>query len=158
GVLGHSASLAVRRAVLAEVGGFDELLGAGARWRAAEDTDLFDRILGAGHLGRYEASVGATHEQWRRIRAWVGLQHSYGIGSGARLAKLWRTDRERWRRVFREDVVTWGVGQLPGEVARLDGYRALGTALRLGGIIRGFVTAIAVPVRHGHFTRRSSSS
>jgi glycosyltransferase involved in cell wall biosynthesis len=158
GVLGHSASLAVRRTVLAELGGFDELLGAGARWRAAEDTDLFDRILAAGHVGRYEPAARATHEQWRRIREWVRLQHSYGIGSGARLAKLWRTDRDRWRQVFREDVVTWGIAQLPGEVARLDGYRALATGLRLAGVFRGFVAAINVPIHDGHFGRASNSS
>jgi glycosyltransferase involved in cell wall biosynthesis len=151
GIVGHSASLAVRRTALDAVGGFDESLGAGGRWRAAEDTDLFDRLLTSGRSGRYEPSARATHEQRRRIRQWVVLQHSYGVGSGARLAKLWRLDRTRWRVVARDDVVTWGIGQLPREILRRDGYRALGTVLRLIGIVRGFAAAILTPLDAGHF-------
>lgn len=158
GVIGHSASLALRRTVLVEIGGFDESLGAGARFLGAEDTDLFDRLLGSGHTGRYEPAARATHEQWRRIRQWVRLQHSYGVGGGARLAKLVRTDRRRLRVAMRDDLWTWGVAQLPGEMVRGDGYRALGTVLRLLGVARGFVTAIVVPVDDGHFRRSSSSS
>lgn len=158
GVLGHSASVASRRTVLQSVGGFDESLGAGARFAAAEDTDLFDRLLGGGLTGRYEPAARATHEQWRRIRQWVMLQHSYGVGGGARLAKLVRSDRRRLRVAIRDDVWTWGVGQLPGELRRRDFYRALGTTLRLAGVLRGFLTAIVVPVRDGHFRASSSSS
>jgi glycosyltransferase involved in cell wall biosynthesis len=156
GVLGHSASLAVRRSVLDAVHGFDESLGAGARWPAAEDTDLFDRILGADRTGRYEPTARAKHEQWRRIRQWVMLQHSYGVGSGARLSKLWRLDRRRWRVVAHDDVWTWGLAQLPGEVMRRDVYRALGTVLRLAGMARGFATASVTPIRDGQFRARRS--
>jgi glycosyltransferase involved in cell wall biosynthesis len=159
GVIGHSASLGVRRSVLESVGGFDESLGAGARWRAAEDTDLFDRILAAGMTGRYEPSMQATHEQWRRIREWVVLQHSYGVGSGARLSKLWRLDRGRWRVIARDDLCTWGVAQLPGELARRDWYRAIGTVFRLAGMVRGFLAAAVTQVRNGQFqTSRESRS
>jgi glycosyltransferase involved in cell wall biosynthesis len=156
GVLGHSASLTVRRTAIAAVGGFDESLGAGARWRAAEDNDLFDRLLSSGRPGRYEPSARASHPQWRRIREWVALQHSYGIGSGARLAKLWRLDRARWRVAFVDDVVTWGWRQLPRELVRRDGYRALGTLLRLAGIARGFFAAIMTPVDDGRYANNSS--
>jgi len=158
GVIGHSASLGIRRTVLDSVGGFDTSLGAGARWRAAEDNDLFDRILATGATGRYEPSVRASHDQWRRIRQWVLLQHSYGVGSGARLAKLWRLDRVRWRVVARDDVWTWGFAQLPGEIARRDRYRALATLLRLLGIARGFAAAVVTPLRDGQFRPRRSST
>jgi glycosyltransferase involved in cell wall biosynthesis len=151
GVIGHSASLAVRRTVLEAMAGFDEALGAGTRWRAGEDTDLFDRILASGGIGRYEPTARATHDQWRRIRQWVWLQYSYGIGSGARLSKLWRRDRRRWRVVAADTVLTWGIGQLPGELVRGDGYRALGTVLRLLGVARGFAAASLTRLDAGHF-------
>jgi glycosyltransferase involved in cell wall biosynthesis len=154
GVLGHSANLGTRRSVLESIGGFDEALGAGARWRAAEDTDLIDRILATGRTGRYEPTARAAHDQWRRVREWVLLQHSYGIGSGARLAKLWRNDRGRWRIVVADDGWTWGLAQLPAELARRDWYRALGTLLRLAGMARGFVAGGLTPVRDGHFRLR----
>jgi glycosyltransferase involved in cell wall biosynthesis len=158
GVLGHSASVASRRDVLQAVGGFDERLGAGGRFRAAEDTDLFDRLLGRGLTGRYEPTARATHEQWRRIRQWVLLQHAYGVGGGARLAKLVRSDRRRLRVAARDDLWTWGVARLPGEVVRGDVFRAVGTLLRLAGVARGFATAIATPVVDGHFRASSNSS
>jgi GT2 family glycosyltransferase len=158
GVLGHSASVASRREVLRGCGGFDELLGAGGRFQAAEDTDLFDRLLGGGLTGRYEPAARATHEQWRRIRQWVLLQHAYGVGGGARLAKLVRADRQRLRVALRDDVWTWGFARLPDELMHADIYRALGTVLRLAGVLRGFSTAIVTPVRDGHFRASSSSS
>jgi glycosyltransferase involved in cell wall biosynthesis len=158
GVLGHSANLVVRRSALVAVGGFDESLGAGARWRAAEDTDLFDRIIGGGRCGRYEPAAAAVHVQWRRIREWVLLQYGYGVGSGSRLAKLWRLDRRRWRLVVIDDVWTWGIGQLPGELARRDGYRAIGTLLRLAGMARGAIAASVTPLERGHFRSRRGRS
>lgn len=151
GLLGHSASLAVPRARLSEVGGFDESLGPGSRFREADDVDLFDRLLANGGRGRYEPSAGATHDQWRRIRQYVALQHDYGYGSGARLSKLRRSDRARFRIAAYEDVWRWGLMLVPGELAKRDWFRALGSVLRVIGVVRGFVTASFVPVEDGHF-------
>ena len=83
-VLGHGANMAVRRPPFEAVGGFDESFGPGARYRAAEDHDLFDRLLAAGFAGRYEPAVAAEHEQWRQRWALVGLEWAYGVGTGAR--------------------------------------------------------------------------
>ena len=90
-VLGHGANMAVRRQPFDAVGGFDESFGPGARYRAAEDHDLFDRLLAAGFVGRYEPAVAAEHEQWRQRWALVGLEWAYGVGTGARLERLRRT-------------------------------------------------------------------
>jgi glycosyltransferase involved in cell wall biosynthesis len=70
-VLGHSANLIVRRSALDHIGGFDELLGAGGRFRAAEDLDLFDRLFESGFQGRYEPSVAALHVPWRGLRDFI---------------------------------------------------------------------------------------
>jgi hypothetical protein len=59
---------------------------------------------------------------------------------------------------MRDDVITWGVGQLPGELVRLDLYRAIATVLRLAGVMRGYLGGIVTPVRDGHYRPRSSSS
>jgi glycosyltransferase involved in cell wall biosynthesis len=158
GLLGHSASLAVPRERLAEVGGFDELLGPGSRFREADDVDLFDRLLAAGGTARYEPAADATHDQWRRIRQYVALQHDYGYGSGARLSKLRRSDRARFRIAVHEDAWRWGLMLVPGELAKRDWFRALGTVLRVLGVIRGFVAASVVPVEDGHFRRRRARS
>jgi glycosyltransferase involved in cell wall biosynthesis len=155
GLLGHSASLAVPRARLIEVGGFDESLGPGSRFREADDVDLFDRLIAAGGEGRYEPSADATHDQWRRIRQYVVLQHDYGFGSGARLSKLRRSDPARFRVAAREDVWRWGLMVLPSELRRRDWFRAMGSVLRVLGVVRGFLRASFVPVSDGHFRPRS---
>lgn len=154
GLLGHSASLAVPRSRLATVGGFDESLGSGGRFRAADDVDLFDRLLGTGAVGRYEPAARAEHEQWRRIRCYVVLQHHYGYGSGARLAKLLRTDRPRLRVAVAADLWRWGLWLVPQELFRRDWFRALGTTMRVLGIVRGFAVGCTVPVRDGHYRPR----
>src|SRR5690606_1444008 len=83
GTIGHSASLGVRRPVLEALGGFDEALGAGARFCSAPEVDLFDRLFAAGHVGRYEPAARAWHDQWRGRGDKVHLDWRYGVGSGA---------------------------------------------------------------------------
>ncbi|HVW81461.1 MAG TPA: glycosyltransferase [Mycobacteriales bacterium] len=161
GVLGHSANLGMHRAVLAEVGGFDEAMGPGSRWPAGEDPDLLDRALATGAHGWYAPDAAAYHEHWRRARQYIALQHSYGRGAGARLAKLLRCDRARFRLIAADDLWRWGVMSVVRELAKRDWLRAAGSLLRLLGMVRGIATAIAVPVEDGHFRlgqRRTASS
>ncbi|HWA65663.1 MAG TPA: glycosyltransferase [Mycobacteriales bacterium] len=163
GALGHSANLGMHRAVLAQVGGFDEAMGPGTRWPAGEDPDLLDRVLATGAHGWYEPAAAAYHEHWRRARQYIALQHSYGRGAGARLAKLARTDRRRFRVVAADDLWRWGLASIGRELGKRDWLRAAGSVLRLGGMVRGMVTALVVPVEGGHFRpaahrRRGSSS
>jgi glycosyltransferase involved in cell wall biosynthesis len=158
GVIGHSANLGMHRALLVAVGGFDEAMGPGSRWPAGEDPDLLDRVLATGAHGWYAPDAAAYHEHWRRARQYVVLQHRYGIGSGARLAKLMRSDRVRFRVVFVDDVWRWGFASVGREVFKRDWLRAAGSALRVLGMVRGWIAASMVPVRDGHFRRRSKSA
>jgi hypothetical protein len=162
GVLGHSANLGMHRAMLATIGGFDEAMGPGSRWPAGEDPDLLDRALATNAHGWYAPDAAAYHEHWRRARQYIALQHSYGRGAGARLAKLARTDRARFRLIAADDLWRWGAMSILRELAKRDWLRAAGSALRLLGMLRGLATAIVVPVDGGHFRlrqrRRVSSS
>lgn len=153
GVIGHSANLGMHRAVLAAVGGFDESMGPGSRWPAGEDPDLLDRVLATGAPGWYAPDAAAYHEHWRRARQYVVLQHRYGVGAGARLAKLVRTDLVRFRVVLVDDVWRWGLASIGRELVKRDWLRAAGSILRVLGMARGLVTAGFVPVRDGHFRR-----
>jgi GT2 family glycosyltransferase len=150
-MLGHSANLGVRRAALESIGGWDERLGAGARFRAAEDLDLMDRLLAAGWPGWYEPAALAWHDQWRSRRARLGLAWSYGLGMGARLSKLHRLEPRRARRIAREVVWHGGIRDAAHH-ARL-GYRtALGiNVLNVAGTAVGWAAAAGVPVEAGHF-------
>jgi glycosyltransferase involved in cell wall biosynthesis len=154
GSLGHSASLAVRRSALVEIGGFDEQLGAGARFQSAPEVDLFDRLFAAGHVGRYEPAARAWHDQWRGRADKVHLDWRYGVGTGARLVKLVRTDRVKARQLAVETV--WRRG-LRGAARDLRAGYQLGVATRLAlaaGTVVGFAKALPAPVRDGHFSER----
>jgi GT2 family glycosyltransferase len=150
GNLGHGASMALRRDVLERLGGWDESMGVGGRFGAAPEHDLFDRCFAAGLVGRYEPSALAWHAQWRGPRRLLALDGRYGYGTGARIAKLLRTDRRRARLVA-TDYYRAGRSELWRELRARQGYPALGTLLRLLAVPLGLLRAVVVPLVDGHY-------
>jgi glycosyltransferase involved in cell wall biosynthesis len=145
GLLGAGANLAARSTALARVGGFDERLGPGTRLRAGEDHDLMDRLLAAGVTGRYTPAARVDHDQWRSRRQSLALHWRIGLGSGARLTRLARRDRERLPGVARE-LLADDIGRSLLRSLRA-GYQT-GTVfalLRLGGLLAGAL--LALPLR-----------
>lgn len=82
-LLGHGANAAFRRAALDAAGGFDETLGPGTPLHAAEDQELFGRVLRAGWAGAYAADAVVVHRQWRSRGAALRTSYAYGVGAGA---------------------------------------------------------------------------
>ena len=157
GLLGHSANLAVRRCALRAIGGFDERLGAGADFMAAEDNDLWDRLFAVGLVGRYEPDARAWHEQWRRRRDLIALNWSYGFGSGARVAKLVRTDRARARLIGPGVFWSWGLADMARWLPRYRFAAAL-SVVRVAGAAVGLARSLPVRVIDGHFAARRTAS
>jgi GT2 family glycosyltransferase len=85
--LGSGFNVAFRRAALAAAGPFDESLGAGARYRAGEDTDMLYRVMRAGWSVVCSDDVTVVHHDWRSPREQLRLSFSYGLGAGAQTAK-----------------------------------------------------------------------
>ncbi|HEX9644287.1 MAG TPA: glycosyltransferase [Acidimicrobiia bacterium] len=154
GTVGHSANLAVRRPWLDGVGGFDELLGAGGRFRAAEDNDLFDRLFAAGGTGWYEPTALGWHDQWRDRREKLRIDLAYGVGSGARFRKLAVTDRSRLRHTSAQFLWHDGLVPLARAVRRNYRFGMAVRSLRLIGTALGFVAAWTCRVEEGHLRRR----
>lgn len=87
--LGSGNNFAVRRRTVLAVGGNDERLGPGARFRGGADMDLFRRIMRTGVACRYEPAVvvrhaRATAAERRRRRI------PYGYGMGVACTLWWR--------------------------------------------------------------------
>jgi glycosyltransferase involved in cell wall biosynthesis len=159
GTLGHAASLAVRRSIIDAEGGFDELLGAGGRFPGAPELDLFDRLLSKGMTGRYEASALAWHDQWRDRNELVGLDYRYGVGGGARLAKLLRTNRRRARGVIEAAFWEYGFKEVWINLRKGWQYGALMRLAHMAGIVVGAVQGLAIPLDDaGHLRPRRSPS
>lgn len=86
------ANMAMTRAALAKIGGFDIEFGAGAALISAEDTELYLRAQTAGIPVEYVPDMTVHHFHGRRTYEDVAkLSRLYQIGNGAMLAKHWRT-------------------------------------------------------------------
>ncbi|MEU6128077.1 mycofactocin biosynthesis glycosyltransferase MftF [Saccharopolyspora sp. NPDC047091] len=75
-----AAALVVRRAALAELGGFDEAL------RFGEDVDLVWRLVGTGAVVRYVPGSVVRHRPRAGLRSWLRQRYDYGT-SAAPLAR-----------------------------------------------------------------------
>jgi GT2 family glycosyltransferase len=96
-------NVALPRHVLAEIGGYDERLGAGTRFPAAEDHDLSLRLLEAGCEVRHVPEAVVLHRSWRDRRDVVRLRWGYARGVGAFYAKhASLRDRHALERAARE--------------------------------------------------------
>lgn len=145
---GHGAVMAFRRELVLELGGFDEVLGAGRRAAGAEDLDMFCRVLESGHTVVVEPAAIVRHVFTRDDDAYVELNTGYGRGLGAMAAK-WLRRRPAIgiplsvRMIARAGRRALRVGQNPR--AR-SGARAL-----LDGIRVGFAEQLRTPLRGGAF-------
>ena len=155
GDLGHGASVLVQGYALDAVGGWDEAMGVGGRFKSSPETDLYDRLFKAGFTGRYEPTVIAQHDQWRDSRALIKLDWRYGYGNGARIAKLVRTDRPRAKHVATEAVWSWGLQRLPAPIKDRNKTETARIVARMTATAVGFSRALFAPVRNGHFTSPS---
>jgi GT2 family glycosyltransferase len=124
---------AMRRSALDEVGSWDERMGAGTRYPAAEDNDFGFRLLEAGYRIVYVPDAVLVHRAWRPKGDYVNLRWRYGRGKGAFYAKhasltdrhiLRRAARDLWSRVRR---LPWGL--------RHSRRQVLGDAAYVAGVL-----------------------
>lgn len=75
-------TLFLRRELLVRLGGFDERLGVGARFGAAEETDLVVRAIDAGAKARYDPALRVLHPDKQLSATATARAFSYGEGCG----------------------------------------------------------------------------
>jgi mycofactocin glycosyltransferase len=142
---GDSASLAVRVDALRAVGGFDERLGPGTWYAAADDLNLLDRILLAGWTGWYEPAARASSPQPDGRAEIARKVWDYGKASGGRLALLARRDRAVAKQIAPQ--VLPALRRRPGMAdgaAAADGpaRTPLLAAVRAAGTVTGFAAGL----------------
>lgn len=103
-------NMALYRSTLGRIGLFDERLGAGSKYPAAEDNDFGFRVLAAGLEIEYVPDAILLHRAWRTSSEYFSLRWRYGLGKGGFYAKHLRADggglasraaTDVWRRVRR---------------------------------------------------------
>jgi GT2 family glycosyltransferase len=132
----YSGNMAMTRAAIDEVGGFDEDLGPGARFPGAEDNDLGYRLLEAGYAIVYRPESVASHRSWRARADYIPLRWRYGRGQGVFFAKhASRRDQFMLRRFARH--VASRIRSLPRRLWT-DPSASIGDLVYLCGELSGF--------------------
>jgi GT2 family glycosyltransferase len=91
----HGANLAIRREVIAAIGGFDPLLGPSTPCIAGEDVELVARAVWAGWRARYDPAPVVSHHHGRKGEDADRLRRGYDYGRGAYYTKLLLNRRAR---------------------------------------------------------------
>jgi GT2 family glycosyltransferase len=98
---GTGGNFAFRRDVVADLGGFDVALGAGTPAGACEDTDIFARLLMAGHRIVYQPSALVRHSNRATLRELKKQLYEYGLGLTAYFTAILFRDPRLVREVVR---------------------------------------------------------
>lgn len=125
-------NMAMYRSGFDLVGLFDERLGAGARYPAADDNDFGLRLLEAGFSIVYVPEAIVYHRAWRSRWRYPLVRWRYGRGKGGFYAKhLGLSDRHIQRRLARD--VGHRVRRLPRNLVR-EPRQAAGDLAYLAGV------------------------
>lgn len=104
--LGHGNNMAFRKTLFHDVGLYNPLLGAGARVRSGEDTDMAYRALRKGRTLMYTPRPLVYHNNWQTLEKASLMDYAYIVGFVAVYGKYYlagektAADAIRWR--FRE--------------------------------------------------------
>lgn len=149
--IGTGANMAFRRDALESIGAFDEILGPGSLFHAAEDSDVWWRLLQGGWEGRYVPGALVVHRQWRSETRVLKLEYRYGIGAGALACKVARLNADDGRFMLRE--VLWRNGVLGVFRSLARGYEAaaVAAACRTMGAAVGALRARRLPLEDGRY-------
>jgi GT2 family glycosyltransferase len=140
-VEGIGACMAVRRSAWWALGGFDELLGAGAPFRSSEDVDFALRALLLGSFVYQTPDLRVTHHGFRPWWQARELIEDYMFGMGATYAKLLR----HAGRALVPPLLALGWRWLAGR-PKVDLNHVPSRRLRLAAFARGARCAARTPI------------
>jgi len=140
---GIGAGIAVRRPVVLALGGFDEMLGAGADFPSCEDGDMAVRALLRGHQVYETDAVAVLHAGFRTWEEGRVLSRRDWYGIGAAYAKPLRCGHWRFAAVPAYEFGRFALWPPVSDLLRGRRPRGLG---RIGAFLRGFARGWRTPV------------
>ena len=79
--LGHGNNMSFRKEIFEEIGNFEEMLGAGTKFYAGEDTDFTLRLMERGFKLCYSPRPLVYHDKWHSLEESRGLDYKYLLGA-----------------------------------------------------------------------------
>jgi len=131
----YTGNMALHRSAFTAVGLFDERLGPGTSFPAAEDNDFGFRLLESGFQIMYVPDVVLYHRAWRQAQAYLGLRWRYGRGQGAYYAKHLRWHDHHMTRRLCSTTLCYTLRSIRALPCRRPA--ACGDALYLAGLLTG---------------------
>jgi len=139
--LALGAGMAIRREMLDDVHGFDEALGPGAAFPAAEDNDLAWRGLLGGWWTYHTTDVAVVHDGFRPMADLRQLVTRDFLGVGGAAAKYLRVRQWQVLRLLLSWLVNFGVVEPARDVLARRRPRGLRRPyMLLRGVARGLRT------------------
>jgi glycosyltransferase involved in cell wall biosynthesis len=139
---GSGGNAAMRRRWFERVAGCDERLGAGSPGRAAEDMDIFYRLLCAGACIQYNPDVIVYHERQTRAQRLASCW-GYGYGMGA-FCGLWLRRRDLYALRMLGCWLSLQGRELAGGILHRRGWlHVYQRGLRLCGAVRGLLYGLS---------------
>jgi glycosyltransferase involved in cell wall biosynthesis len=153
GLRGMGAGLAVRRQAVLDLGGFDEELGAGARYPSCEDRDMAVRALLSGWQACTTDRTFVVHHGFRNWKEGKELSARDFVGIGASCVKPLRAGHWSFVNVVLREVLLEGLWAPFSHLLHLRPPRGKARALHF---MRGFVSGAMAPLDRQHmvFTGR----
>ena len=143
GARGIGAGISVRREAALALGGFDEMLGAGAEFPSCEDGDMAVRALLHGYTVYETDAVAVRHAGFRTWEQGRLLSRRDWVGIGAAYAKPLKCGHWRFAVVPAYEFFRFALW--PPLADLLHGRRPRGLG-RIGAFLSGFVRGWRVPV------------
>jgi len=140
-VEGLGACMGLRRSVWQELDGFDQMLGAGAPLKSAEEADFAIRALLAGYYVYETPNLMVTHLGFRAREQSRHLIQGYLYGQGAMLVKHLRCQKWPIIRLLLRMARRWAL-----ERSAIDLGDRSHRVLRLASFIQGFAAGAAMAV------------
>ena len=141
-LIGSGNNFAVKRDWFKRLGGCDERLGVGSLGKAAEDIDLFYRLLRAGARIQYEPDALVYHQRQSRAQR-LASRWSYGYGIGA-FCSMWLRRGDLYALRVLGHWVAWQCWALAVATGRRQGLETYQRWLSLRGTLSGLMYGFRV--------------
>jgi glycosyltransferase involved in cell wall biosynthesis len=142
-VRGLGAGIAVRRDMVEEIGGFDNMLGPGSKFHDCDDRDIAIRALLARHHVYETSTIAVKHFGFRSWQQGPQLARRNFLGIGAAYSKFLKCGRIELMYIPAHEFIKYALWPPIRDVLQLRQPRGM---VRITAFAEGFIGGLGTPV------------